>query len=131
MKLRHKIITIPTVIAVLAVLAIYHNSPVDTVGRRDSNYVLSVTWNPPVMPKIEPTLITVSVDGFPLPAWKRSLSPWSHTMTAAPDVVVTLVGMNLNLSITDIDCMIMKDGKVHMPKGAMKIHRAGEVVCVS
>jgi hypothetical protein len=114
----------------LALLFIYGVQDLGKDGG-DDNYVLSSKWMPGVMPMHSDVIITVSVDGFPMPALKRRLSPYSETMTAAKGAVITLTVISSHYRTEFLDCVIMRNGR-SVPSGGFDSRPGpGSVRCVA
>lgn len=127
MKLATKIITIPTILAIAAVLGIW----LQTNPSPGDHYVLSATWFPSVMPKNNQVSIVVSVNGMPSRPILRHLSPWGDTMFAQPGSVVTVTAVSNHESTELLDCMIMRNNRSIGAGAHDKINGPGTVTCQS
>ena len=127
MKIVTRIITIPTILALAAVLGIW----LQTTSKSDNNYVLSVTWRPTALPGQNKVRILASVDGVPMISRERRISPWGETMTATPGAAVSLTAEAGHQSIQLLDCMILVNGRSVPGDGHKNILHPGTVTCTA
>ena len=120
-----------TSLLVLGALAGWYTTAGVNQADHDDNYVLSSKWEPSVLSPQLPALITISVNGAPLPTITRRLSPYHETMTATKGAMVTLTVTSAYPSIFFMDCVIMRNGRSVPSGGFDTIGHAGTVKCVA
>lgn len=133
MSLKSKIITIPTIVILLASLGLWYGHrdvARETSGNKDDHFLLSVKWKPEVLSIQSPVHITFTVDGVPFKRI-RHVSPWGETMHAEPGVKVVLTARTAHPSTFFLDCIIMKNARSVPGTGYMKIETPGMVECVA
>lgn len=117
-----------TAAALLVLAGAFWGATQGLTGNKADDVVVSATWYPIAM--THAATITVTVDGIPVISRKPKASPWSETMTLAPDAVVKMTVAHYLESLQKLDCMIMRNNVV--PRGGTTSRNsAGVVECVA
>lgn len=134
MSLKQKIITIPTVITIVGVLALWYATsnpgrPEPSGSDGQDEFVLSVKWFPQLMPMHSDVHITVTANGYPLMARRVRASPWGETVLLPKGTTVVLTALSAHPATGLLDCIIMLNGRSVPRTGFDSVPAPGTVRC--
>lgn len=130
MKVLTRIKFFGTMVALIAAFAAFQIATGNIVkDNNDDNLALSVKWTPGVLSKQLPVMITVTVDGYPLPVRTRHVSPYHENMTVARGALVVLTATTSHSGVYYMDCFVLVNGFMVPHTGFDSRNGPGDVKC--